>query len=411
MGRWRRDGGMDMSAMRRHNIRVITDIIRMQGPIARLRIAEVAGLPFRTVYRLTNQLVELGLVKEFACDGRGTGSGRKGWLLNVNADEMWVVAIHVAPESIRAAAMDFGGNIFESVRVGAANIAGERPLIAAIVSVLKRLLKKCESRHGKPSSIGVGHTGIIDYPRGAVKISTHLRVQNFDPTVPIRSVIDAPVVVMNDVESAALAEARFGRGIENPDFAYVTLGEGIGANYVFNRQVYNQGVCCEFGMMVIPPPAEEEDVTNYKAYLGQMASGEAIAFVAQKALESGAESLMTGMLADGPATVTAKIVAQAARQGDELAGEIIANAARRLGIGIVNISHLLGLTLFVVDGDLWDAKDVLWKPLQATIERHAFQPSDIRVESSLLEEEAGILGAGILALDNIFESAVYTQHQ
>ena len=97
--------------------------------------------------------------------------------------------------------------------------------------------------------------------------------------------------------------------------------------------------------------------------------------------------------------VTAEVVAAAARAGDALALEIVAEAVAYLGMGIANIVSLLNPEIVVVGGGLFHAADVLLEPVRREVGRWA-QPlaaRGVRIELSGLGEDAGLYGCGKLA--------------
>lgn len=101
--------------------------------------------------------------------------------------------------------------------------------------------------------------------------------------------------------------------------------------------------------------------------------------------------------------VTAEAVAAAARAGDALALEIIAEAVAYLGMGIANIVSLLNPEIVVLGGGLFHAADVLLEPVRREVGRWA-QPlaaRAVRIELSGLGEDAGLYGCGRLAWETV----------
>ncbi|MCK7483593.1 MAG: ROK family protein [Candidatus Moduliflexus flocculans] len=101
--------------------------------------------------------------------------------------------------------------------------------------------------------------------------------------------------------------------------------------------------------------------------------------------------------------VTAEVVAAAARAGDALALEIVAEAVAYLGMGIANIVSLLNPEIVVVGGGLFHAADVLLEPVRREVGRWA-QPlaaRAVRIELSGLGEDAGLYGCGKLAWETV----------
>ena len=85
------------------------------------------------------------------------------------------------------------------------------------------------------SAVGIGAAGFVDVTRSVVTFSPHLAWRD----EPLRAAVAArahlPVVVDNDANAAALAEARFGAGRGHRFVLCVTLGTGIGRALVLDN--------------------------------------------------------------------------------------------------------------------------------------------------------------------------------
>ncbi|MHB9038209.1 MAG: ROK family transcriptional regulator [Armatimonadota bacterium] len=403
--------GTDASLIRKSNRRAILDVLRSRGRVGRREIAQTTGLSVATISRVTAEMLGQAIIREVASVNVGRAR-RKTALLDINPDAGWVVAMEVGGAHIKAAAMDIKGNLHESVERTLGNVRGEESVTPAIQATLKKLLAKCEPSRGTPLAIGVSSTGVVDPDLGIVTLSFNLQLQNYPIASLVRQVCDVPVASNNDITASTLAEARIGHGRGNSNFAYLSIGVGIGAGYVFNGRVQQLPPKAEFGLMVVASEGDPERFGG-RGYLESLASGRGIAAAARREVESGAKTIISDMASSDPASITAKIVADAARQGDEVARKIMARAADYLGIAIVNLAHTLGLTLFVADGGVALSGEVFWDPLRKSVALHEYWPGEIRLEPSLLSGDAAVLGAGLLALEKAFErlSAVSASSQ
>jgi fructokinase len=109
-------------------------------------------------------------------------------------------------------------------------------------STLSRIIDQIDSwpkRHGRIEALGVASFGPID--RGAQSptyghiTSTAKPGWRFvDVAGPLTRAVNAPTHFDTDVNGAALAEGRWGAARELKDFAYVTVGTGVGVGLVAN---------------------------------------------------------------------------------------------------------------------------------------------------------------------------------
>ncbi|MCE5198275.1 MAG: ROK family protein [Armatimonadota bacterium] len=392
--------GIDTTGIRKINSRAVLEALRTGGKMGRREISRITGLSFATVCRVVDQLVEQSMVLETGFVNLGNAK-RKTALLDINPDGGWVAALDIGGGHIRAAGVDFGGAVRQAIDIPLGDARGAEMIAPAITSALTSIIAKCGKLTGKPAAVGVSSSGIVDSQQGSVELSFNLELRDFPVAAVIRQVCDVPVAVSNDVAASTLAEAKLGYGRSNPDFAYVTVGVGVGAGLVFDGQVRHVPAGAEFGLMVVAPEGDPERFGG-RGYLESLASGRGIAAVARRELEAGAKSRLLDIVQDGPEQITAKTVAEAAQMGDELSSAILARAAGYLGIGIVNLAHTLGLTVFVLGGGVSMAGDAFWTPLRESVMKYEYWPGRIRLEPSALGKDPALLGAGILALDQAF---------
>jgi N-acetylglucosamine repressor len=392
-----------LSSTRGLNIKTILSTIRTHVRISRQQIARITKLSIPTVWRLIDELLAYGIVRERAVDTLPKTRGPKTSFVEINSKAGWVAAIEIASERIRAAAMDLGGSMLEAAEKDLVNVQGSEAVSLLITKTLNEILEKFVPVLGKPLSIGVSSIGMIDSESGVLKLSFHLQLKDFPLARVISQGTDAPILMRNDVASSALAEARLGLGRTNPNFGYITVGTGINANYVFNGQVYNRDYHNEFGLMIVAPEGDPERFEG-RGFLESLASGRGIAVAARHALENGSPSRISEISPQGPAFVTHAHVIEAAIQGDGLAIEILARAANYLAIGIVNVANILSLKRFVIDGSVSEAGAVFWKPLTDAVRKYEYWSGEIQLQPSELKGNAALLGAGLLAQDQAFDN-------
>jgi fructokinase len=129
------------------------------------------------------------------------------------------------------------GNIVAQERLPTRDPAGT---LASIESVLS----EWSSRYGAPGALGIASFGPLDLNRSAstygyIASTTKPGWSNTRVAGRLGDHVGVPVGLDTDVNGAALAEGRWGaaRGLAN--FAYITVGTGIGAGIVVNgKTVY-----------------------------------------------------------------------------------------------------------------------------------------------------------------------------
>ncbi len=219
-----------------------------------------------------------------------------------------------------------------------------------------------------PSAIGVSFGGPVDAARGLVLLSHH--VPGWE-NVPLRERLQeefgAPVAMENDGNIAALGEYNFGAGQGCGSLLYVTVSTGVGGGWVIDGQIYHgaDSMAGEVGHTIgycpADPPLQTLPLCPCGRYgcVESLACGPAIARDARARLAAQPDRGATlRALSDSDLdAVSAETVARAANSGDELAQEVLHDAARALGFGIGTAITLMDPDRVVIGGGVAKAGD------------------------------------------------------
>ncbi len=244
----------------------------------------------------------------------------------------------------------------------------------------------------KPSAIGVGFGGPVDWRTGVICCSHHIEGWTDFPLGPrLSGLAGAPVYVDNDANVAALAEARRGGGHGfNPVF-YVTLGSGVGGGLVVDGRIYHGA-----------RPGEVEighvRLDRSGVILESRCSGWAVDGKVRRAMAENPLGLLASQ-AGGATSGEARFIAPALAGGDAAARRILEETAGDLGFGLSHVVQLLHPEVIVLGGGL----SLIGEPLRAAVERalppfvmQAFRPGP-RIVLAGLGEDAVPVGALELA--------------
>jgi len=311
-------------------------------------------------------------------------------------------------------AIDLGGTkIITAIINNGQVIAEERCLTLADEgpqSVINRLLSSVDYllslKNIEPSqldSISLAAAGAIDLEKGLVTSSPHLPGWH---DVPLRDIVREKyrlnTFLLNDASAAALGEHRFGvgRGVNN--LILLTVGTGIGGGIIINGRLYNGpcGSAGEMGHMTIDVNGLSCECGNIGC-LETLASGTAMAREARKRITQGERSSLVEMVAGKIEDITAEKIGVAARAGDPLALDIIAEAGNYLGVGMVNLVNIFNPEMLIVGGGVAKVGDLLLDPARQVVKERTFQISAqaVRIVLAQLGDEAGVLGAAVFALE------------
>lgn len=201
------------------------------------------------------------------------------------------------------------------------------------------------------------------------------------------------VVIENDANAAALAEARLGAGEDHPDFLYVTLGTGVGGGVILDGQIYRgpHGDAGEIGHIIVSSEqrVESRELPSYR--VGVMEEIVGSPAIARRYNELRATS--------HEPTDSVGVINDRAMQGEPLAIQILEETGYWLGIGLCSALTTLGLRVVVVGGGV-SMSDIILEGALATIQERAI-PSiaeNIVLKRAHFLNDTGIVGASMLTL-------------
>jgi glucokinase len=253
------------------------------------------------------------------------------------------------------------------------------------------------------AAVGVGAAGFVDVTRTIVMFSPHLDWRHEPLRARVAERVRLPVVVDNDANTMALAECRFGAGRGHRFVLCVTLGTGIGGALVLDNRVYRgaNGMAGEFGHMQVVPDGHRCECGNRGCW-EQYASGNALVRDARELVRSSSPMAHhLGALVHGDANaLQGPQITEAARDGDPLSAELIADVGRWLGVGLAGMTAAFDPGCIVIGGGVSDAGDLLIGPTRQAFSRsltgrgHRTEPVIAQAE---LGPNAGFIGAADMA--------------
>lgn len=262
-----------------------------------------------------------------------------------------------------------------------------------------------EARAAAPdvAAVGFGIPSVVDSATGTSEYSVHLPIAG----VPFREVmaerLGLPVWVDNDANLALLAESRAGAARGARHALMLTLGTGIGGGLLLDGRLYRgaRGGGAELGHMVVDvdgPPCQGG--CPNRGCLESLASGTAIGRTGAEAAAHAPDSPLGRALAEGR-EITGALVTEVAHDGDPVAVEALATVGRFLGAGLASLVNAFQPEVIVIGGGAVRAGELLIGPAREVAMATALPPlrDGVRIVAAELAEEAGLVGAGILALD------------
>jgi glucokinase len=314
------------------------------------------------------------------------------------------IGLDVGGTKIAGGVVDASGRILERL----CPISSPADEADRTVAVLSAAIGELRGRHPDVAAVGIGAAGMVDWPSGHIRWAPN----NAYRALPLRQLLaessGLPTVVDNDANTAAWAEARLGREVGY--LVFLTVGTGIGGGLVLDGRLFRgrTGIGGEVGHLIVDPNGTQRCGCGNIGCLEALASGTALGRSARQAAAADPGGLLAR--AGGPGgRITGETALTAARQGDPTAVRLFAEIGHWLGVGMASLVTLYDFELIVVGGGVSAAGELLFGPARESFARYVFAPSHRRLPEIVparLGTDAGWIGAGVLALDQLTATVV-----
>src|SRR4051795_7808796 len=211
------------------NERAVLEAIRASAPISRAEISRRAGISKPTVSVALQSLLHAGLVREAAGGREGRSYGAV--FFEPVPEAALVLGVDIGARFLRGALCDLRGEIRarQDVEVDGAD-AG------VVLDAVMRLRDGLVAVSGLPAdridSVVAGVPGVVEDANGRVRLGNVPGLEGMEVGAELERRLGVPVSVDNDINLAALGEHARGLGRGVGDFAFVSVGTGLGAGLV-----------------------------------------------------------------------------------------------------------------------------------------------------------------------------------
>lgn len=258
---------------------------------------------------------------------------------------------------------------------------GYEHVISQIVSVVRELEKI--SKQKCPGKIGIGTPGAIEPATGKIKNSNTACLNGRPLRDDLSIAIGSEVVMANDANCFALAEATMGNARGKGVVLGLILGTGVGGGIVVERHLLNglHGIAGEWGHN--PLPSE-----SHPCYCGHTGCVETV--ISGPALERYYCEI-------GGDQIHLPEIATRAIRGEELACRTMERLRKKFGEALAAVINILDPDAIVIGGGVGNLPLLYDDQTRAAIQRHLFN-FDLRtpILRPALGDSAGVFGAAML---------------
>jgi predicted NBD/HSP70 family sugar kinase len=369
------------------NERTILEAIRAGAPISRAEISRRAGISKPTVSLALESLLTAGLVRQ--ADHEPGGPSYGAIFFEPVAEAALVLGLDLGARFLRGALCDLTGEVRarHDVEVVSAGVDADH-ILDAIAALRTTLVDASGLADRLIDNVVIGVPGVVESRSGHITLATNVpELEGRDFCGEAAERLSHPVTIENDINLAAIGEQWQGiaRGVD--DFVFISIGTGLGSGIILRGEVHrgHNGAAGELDYTRVGH-------TDFDPCASALSS-----VAAELASKGGAKTELVRPYG-------ARAVFAAARRGDSVAREIVAEEARRIALHITPVAAVADVGLVVLGGGVGANADLLLEPVRALLAE--WLPYPPRVEVSSLGDAAVLTGALAhgrrTALDNVF---------
>ncbi len=230
--------------------------------------------------------------------------------------------------------------------------------------------------------VGFGIPSRIDHERGVALGAVNIPIRDVRFAEEMQTRLGLPVAMENDASCAAFAEFKLGAGRGVRDLVMLTLGTGVGGGVVSGGRLFR--AFTELGHIVIVEDGEPcQGACSGRGHVESYCSGRAADRLAKRLLGEDAT----------------------AHDLVESHHPVLAEVGHHLGVAIGSLVNVFGSTRVVIGGGYGVAAfDQLLPSARLAVLTEALAPSgqDLEIERAELGSDAGLIGAGLIAFEDLF---------
>lgn len=309
----------------------------------------------------------------------------------------YVFGIDLGGTTVKLGLFTVSGDLLDKWEIVTRTDNGGESILPDIAAALEAKMAEKGIAADEVAGAGLGVPGAVLEDR-YVKPCVNLNGWGGDVAGQLSERCGFSVKAANDANVAALGEMWRGGGEGCDNVVFVTLGTGVGGGIIVGGKLLTgvHGAAGELGHIKMNPHEAESCGCGKKGCLEQYASATGIVRKAKALIAESDKPSALRQFAD----VSAKNVFDCAKNGDELALEVVAFFGRTLGRALSCISCVCDPEVFVIGGGVSAAGQIILDAVEEHFRANAFPASEgTAFKLAVLGNDAGIYGAARLVCE------------
>ncbi|MFC4557291.1 ROK family protein [Virgibacillus kekensis] len=377
----------------------VLNIIRDQQPVSRAEIAKQCALGVSTLSYIIEDLKSQTLIYEVG-EANSTG-GRKAKLLRFNKNHGYIISVKIEEEQILIALTNMEGELLTKKYASFSQKVTPKEVTSMIQRKVHQIFEDENKDMQLLLGIGILSSGLVNRHNGTIIRSSMLGWENVPITKMVKEKFpDVEIFVDNNINGYTLAELEKGEGKHHNNFLVVSIGAGLGLSVVIDRKIYygSVGGAGEFGHTTLV-------MDGYPCHCGQTGCLEMYAsefYFKNKEQEiKASNSTLTDLHFSE--------VAKAAKNGDQIALDLLKEMGMHLGYGLRNLINTFNPDKVIIVGEGVKHSHLFQQEVFDIANDNFFEKVNINTELvfSRLKDDAWFTGGALLAINQIFQEPIY----
>lgn len=378
---------------------IFESIRRAVDGVSRVELAGSTGLSPQTISNVVRRLLDDGLVREDRTIVSGPGKPRT--VLELEANRMVSIGIHLDPGVITVVMLNLRGEILLSRRLDIPAVEVPEKTLETMARTVEEIITESGMPRANVIGVGVAAPGPLDRVRG-VMINPPLLDgwTDVDVVEPLHRMLELDVILEKDTIAASIAELWKGNDAGRDNFILMYVGAGIGAGMVLNGEIHrgvsnNAGEIGHYSTGVVAQPCLCGRNDCLHASL-------AFNHVAQKARDKG---LSLSVPDDGTPEERAEGMSEIVKMadgGNENAADLMRDCMDKVGQVAGQLCNALDVSQVIFAGPLWTEVGGYCLDGVRRVINERFSSKNvhsIEVRSSVLGHEIGAIGGACAIMD------------
>lgn len=243
--------GKNLNYLRSSNLGTIIKTLLVSKSASRQILAEKLNLTKMSITYLIDILLEKHIVEEKLIDDEKVvhaGPGRRTRQIVLCPDSIYAIGVNVSRRMVTCSVSNIMGEVKKKTTFEPDPKTTKQSLTEIICDNVALLLKEFSEK--RILGIGIANVGLTDMQSGVVMSTTEFySIADWDIGHIMEERFSLPVFIVEDMNSASLAELYYGAARGLQDFVYLGVTYGIGAGIIIDEELFegNRGFASEIG--------------------------------------------------------------------------------------------------------------------------------------------------------------------